>query len=122
MYTLVSRHSFEVGRKRTKRVRYCLEVVEKLRENAYENGMKDNFMLEQHLHHEDYWMKTPCNVHTYTLNERTKLMSKDSPTVRLSPLLPRYGEHIFYKNEIIICLPESLQEVEIPSNCMQFIQ
>ena len=49
-------------------------------------------------------------------------MSKDSPTERLSTLVPRYGEHIFHKNEIIICLPESLQEVEIPSNCMQFIQ
>ena len=63
-------------------------------------------------------MKTPYNVHTYGLNERTKLMSKR----RLFPLVPRYGEHIFHKNEIIICLPESLQEVEIPSNCMQFIQ
>ena len=67
-------------------------------------------------------MKTPYNAHTYGLNERTKLMSKDSPIGRLFPLVPRYGEHIFHKNEIIICLPESLQEVEIPSDCMQFIQ
>ena len=44
--TLVSRHSFEVGRKRAKLVCYCVEMVEKLRENVYENGMKDNSMLE----------------------------------------------------------------------------
>ena len=36
-------------------------------------------MLEYRLQREDYWMKTLLTVYPDGLNERSKLMNKDSP-------------------------------------------
>ena len=72
---------------------FSIQLIEKLPGNGYENGIKDNAMLEYRLQREDSWMKALRTVYYYGLNERTKYMNKESHIGRLfQPLLPRYGD------------------------------
>ena len=69
-----------------------MQVIQKLPENGYENGIKENAMFEYRLQREDYWMKTFPTVYPYGLNVGIRFMNKDSPRGKLFIPRPRYGD------------------------------
>ena len=70
---------------------FSIHIIEKLEGNGYVNGAIDEQMREYRLQREDYWMKTLRTVYPYGLNQRSKLMNKDTPVGVLFPPLPRHG-------------------------------
>ena len=76
---------------------FSIQVTENFPGNGYENGIKENAMLEYRLKPEDYWMKTHNTLYPLGLNEWTKSMYKNSLMGKLFPLLPRYGDYFIGK-------------------------
>ena len=48
---------------------FSIQVTENFPRNGYENGIKENAMLEYRLKPEDYWMKTHNTLYPLGLNE-----------------------------------------------------
>ena len=85
-------NSFHHYRNFCKNTIFSLQVIEKLRGNGYENGIKDNNMLEYRLQREDYWIKTLRTVYLYVITERIKFTNENRHTGKLFPPIPRYDE------------------------------